>query len=286
VSTSGEERPLNQSTGNAASRVSQPAWEPAPRSLASESLVEDVLRSGIPDGQYLAVAAGERLEMCEGLHLAERARQAIFVGCGEMVVIDHVHSHHNRHFRLPSAAGDASRPVVASVVVSVIHQKPIGWKSLGTHLLFFLGNDNRLLGCLDNSVDYGSNSSGTWEFNTEELKALCRSVGVSFHVEVFDTAQEFLDKRPEWTPPELEFEVDHLPTERVREWGLALAIGLPIAVGIGVAGSFLILVGPVGWFVGALEVVGTVVAVVLTVWGHSKWRMKRSLRKRDIASLS
>jgi hypothetical protein len=80
-------------------------------------------------------------------------------------------------------------------------------------------------------------------------------------------------------PPELEFEVNHLHTERVREWGLALSYGLPIAVGAGLGGSFLLFIGPVRWFVAALEIIGIVVAMVLTVWGHSKWRLKRSLRK-------
>jgi hypothetical protein len=65
----------------------------------------------------------------------------------------------------------------------------------------------------------------------------------------------------------------------VREWGLALSIGLPLAVGAGLGGSFLLFFGPVGWFIAGLEIIGTVVAMVLTAWGHSKWRLKRSLRK-------
>jgi hypothetical protein len=276
----GEQRPIN-SEQPATSEVAQ---EGAERDLAPaarpDSRVEAALRTGIPDGQYIGLAAGERLELCHGTHVAEKTRQAIFVGCGEMVIFDRVHSHghHRREFALPSASR-ASRPVVATVVSCVIQEKPIGWKSLGTNLLFFLDAQNAMLARLDNSMDYGNNSSGTWEFNLEQLGTLCRSVGVSFNIETFHTARQFIEARPAWTPPELEFEVNHIHTERVREWGLALSYGLPIAVGAGLGGSFLILIGPVRWFVAALEIVGTLVAMALTAWGHSKWRLKRSLQK-------
>ncbi len=136
---------------------------------------------------------------------------------------------------------------------------------------------------LDNSVDYGNNSRDTWEFNQDELETLCRSVGVSIRLEPFDAAADFIAAHPEWTPPELEFEVDHLSTEWVREWGLAIALGLPIAVGLlGAAGAIFVLAGPIGWLVKALGVLGIVVAVGLTIWGHSRWRMKRSLRDRGV----
>ena len=106
---------------------------------------------------------------------------------------------------------------------------------------------------------------------------------MTLRTERYDTATDFIAKRPEWTPPELEFEAEHLPTERVREWGWAIAIGLPIAVGLlGATGGFFVLIGPIGWLVKTLAVLAIVVAVSLTIWGHSKWRMKRSLRKRGL----
>jgi len=137
---------------------------------------------------------------------------------------------------------------------------------------------------LDNSVDYGWNSGGTWEFNLDSLEKMCMTAGISFQIDRFDTAQAFLSSRPEWAPPKLEFEVDHLRTERVREWGLAIALGLGIAAGFGVAGGFLLAFGPIGVVVKSLELFGVVVAATLTIWSHSKWRMKRSLRKRSLAS--
>jgi hypothetical protein len=276
----GEQRPIN-SENPAISGIAQDRIESDLLSVAApESQVEVALRTGIPDGQYIGLAAGERLELCDGTHLAHKTRQAIFVGCGEMVVFDRVHSHghHRRHFALPSTS-TGSRPVVTNVVNCLIQQKPIGRKSLGTNLLFFLDAQGTMLARLDNSMDYGQDSSGTWEFNLEQLGTLCRSVGVSFNIEKFQTARQFVDKRPAWTPPELEFEVNHLHTERVGEWGLALSYGLPIAVGAGLGGSFLLFIGPVRWFVAALEIIGIVVAMILTAWGHSKWRLKRSLRK-------
>ncbi len=172
---------------------------------------------------------------------------------------------------------------MSTIVVVVIHKKPIGYRSLGTHFLCFIDSKGSLIDRLDNSVNYGYNSSDTWEFNDEELKVMCRSVGVSFHLEPFDTAADFIAAHPEWTPPELEFEVDHLPTERVREWGLAVALGLPIAVGLlGAVGAVFVLVGPTGSVVKALGVLGIVVAVGLTIWGHSRWRMRRSLHARGL----
>ena len=165
----------------------------------------------------------------------------------------------------------------------VIHKKPIGYRSLGTHFLCFVDSHGSLIDRLDSPVNYGYNSSDTWEFNSEELKTMCRSVGVSIHLEPFDTAADFISAHPEWTPPELEFEVDHLGTERVREWGMAIALGLPIAVGLlGAVGAIFLLVGPIGWVVKGLGVLGIVGAVGLTVWGHSRWRMKRSLRVRGL----
>jgi hypothetical protein len=289
----GEEWTIDRSASNATSGSAHPNYFVAiPSSEAEtpvapavirrspdESLVDAALKTGTGEGEYLALAAGERLELCEGLHLAESARQAIFVGCGEMVVMDHIHALRKHHFRLPGATDDGTRRTVTSVIASIIHRKPIGFRSLGNRFLIFLDKDNEMIGRLDCSVDYGHNSSGTWEFNTLELERMCTAVGVSFRVERYETAQEFLAKRPEWVPPEIEFEADHLRTERVREWGLAVAIALPIAAGLSVLGSFLIFVGPVGWFVGMLEGIGVILAVALTIWGHSKWRMKRSLRQ-------
>jgi membrane protein YdbS with pleckstrin-like domain len=88
-------------------------------------------------------------------------------------------------------------------------------------------------------------------------------------------------KHPEWTPPDFEFETEHRSTERVREWGLAILLGIPIAVGFLVTGLYFVLVGPVGWTVAALELLGIVVVMVLTTWGHSRWRMRRSLARRS-----
>ena len=172
---------------------------------------------------------------------------------------------------------------MSTIVVVVIHKKPIGYRSLGTHFLCFTDPQGSLIERLDNSVDYGNNSRDTWEFNQDELETLCRSVGVAIRLELFDAAADFITAHPEWTPPELEFEVDHLPTERVREWGLAIALGLPIAVGLlGAAGAIFVLAGPIGWLVKALGVLGIFVAVGLTIWGHSRWRMRRSLRARGV----
>lgn len=282
----GEERPIGRRNEAVSPIVSQREWVETPLATGrSETAAESAARTGIPDGAYLALAAGERLELCDGLTLAHHARQAIFVGCGEMVIQDRVHHHRTWHFQLPGQESDPGKPTVNSVVATFIHKKPIGWRSLGTHFLCFLAADGSLLERVDNSMDYGTNSAGTWEFNYDELGVLCRSVGISFRIERYEMASEFIAAHPEWTPPELEFETDHLPTERVREWGLAFAIGLPIAIGgLGVVGGFFLLIGPIGWFVKGLGILGIVVAVTLTIWGHSKWRMKRSLRQHTHAS--
>jgi hypothetical protein len=149
------------------------------------------------------------------------------------------------------------------------------------HLILFLDDGNQVATYLDSSVEYGQNSENTWEFHLDALAQLCIAGGIAFKSESFETPQEFLDKRPEWTPPKLEFEVDHLPEERVREWGLALALALPISFGLlAILGGALLWFGPVVWVIEAIEALGTLVAVVLTIWSHSRWRMKRSLRKR------
>jgi hypothetical protein len=247
---------------------------------------EELLKSGIPDGKYVALAPGQELKITSGLDFHESHRQAIFIGRGELVVQDHVHGSHTRHFRLPSdhSPGNGS-PVVTRVVVANIRQKAIGWKSLGTHLIIFLDSGNQVVTRLDSSVEYGENSENTWEFNLGALAQLCSAGGIAFESESFETAQEFLSKRPEWAPPKLEFEVDHLPEERVREWGLAIALGLPISFALlAVLGGALLWFGPVGWTIEVIEAAGTLVAVVLTIWSHSRWRMKRSLRKHHLKS--
>jgi hypothetical protein len=58
----------------------------SPSSDWVETAAEIAARTGIPDWTYLALAAGGRLELCDGLRLAEPSHQAIFVGGGEMVV--------------------------------------------------------------------------------------------------------------------------------------------------------------------------------------------------------
>jgi hypothetical protein len=283
----GEERPIDRGNDAEYSIISESQSAPAvPRPGGrTETPAEVAARTGIPDGSYLGLGAGERLELCESLRLAERSRQSVFVGSGEMVVRDQVHGHHTWHYQLPGAIPDSSKPTVSTIVVVVIRKKPIGYRSLGTHFLCFIDSQGSLIDRLDNSVNYGYNSSDTWEFNDEELKTMCCSVGVSVHLEAFDTAADFIGAHPEWTPPELEFEVDHLPTERVREWGLAIALGLPIAVGLlGAVGAIFVVVGPIGWVVKGIGVVGIVVAVGLTIWGHSRWRMKRSMHVRGLNS--
>jgi hypothetical protein len=116
------------------------------------------------------------------------------------------------------------------------------------------------------------------------LEQLCASAGIAFESQSFETAQKFLAAKPEWAPPELEFEIDHVPEEDAREWGMAIALGLPIAFALlALLGGALLWAGPVGWVVASLEVAGTLVAVALTVWSHSKWRMKRSLARQHRA---
>jgi hypothetical protein len=197
--------------------------------------------------------------------------------------MDHVHSHGHRmrHYRLPGNAVEDGRPTVSGIVVAVIRQKPVGWKSLGSHFLVFLNAAGVRVGEIDNSMDYGSRGAGTWEFNSEELRALCAATGLTFGIEVFATPDDFVAKHPEWTPPEFEFETEHRSTERVREWGLAVLLGIPIAVGFLVTGLYFVLVGPVGWIVAGLELLGIAVVMVLTAWGHSRWRMRRSLGRRS-----
>jgi hypothetical protein len=271
----GEQRPFIRSPGAIDPDVVRPAPTTAPRPswnepTEAESAAKAALETGIPQGHYLGLAAGERLELCDRLQLETRTRQAIFVGGGEMVVLDTVHGWGRRHYSLPDNPSTKHAPLVATVVVTVIHEKPIGHKRLGNHFLEFLGPTGALVGRMDNSIDYGANSAGTWEFSYDDLHAMCNAVGVGCRLEIFDTAKEFMAARP-----------DHLRTERVREWGLAAAIGIPIAVGFGVAGTFLALVGPVGVAVGVLEAIGVVVAIALTAWGHSRWRMRRALRRES-----
>ena len=155
---------------------------------------------------------------------------------------------------------------------------------LGTHLILFLDSGDQVMTHLDSSVEYGHNSSDTWEFNSVALEQLCSSAGIAYESQSFDTAQQFVPAKPESTPPLMEFQVDHVLEEDVREWGLALALGLPIAFGLlAVFGGALLWLGPVGWAVGSLEVVGTLVAMILTVWSHSRWRMKRSLSRQHLS---
>lgn len=188
---------------------------------------------------------------------------------------------HTLHFRLPNnhpEGGDS--PIVARVVVANIRKKAIGWRSLGTHLILFFGNGDQILARLDSSVEYGNNSKDTWEFHLDALAQLCSAAGIAFESQSFETAREFLAEKPEWAPPKLAFEVDDIHEEDVREWGLAIALGLPIACGLlAVTGGALLIFGPVGWTAASLEAVGTFVAVSLTIWSHSRWRMKRSLMK-------
>ena len=247
-------------------------------------ITSEELKSGIPDGKYVALAPGQELKLTSGLNFHESHRQAIFVGCGELVVQDHVHGSHTRHFRLPNNHSPGGHtPTVTSIVVANIRKKAIGWRSLGTHLILFFDGGNQVVTRLDSSVEYGQNSENTWEFSLDALAQLCSAGGIAFKSESFDTAQQFLAERPEWAPPNLEFEVDHLPEERVREWGLAVALGLPISFALlAVLGGALLWFGPVGWAIEALEAVGTLVAVVLTIWSHSRWSMARSLRKRQL----
>jgi len=246
---------------------------------------DELRKSGIPKDHYVALAPGLDLKLTTRLDFHESHRQAIFVGRGEVVVQDHVHGLHTRHFHLPvGIADDETAHAVTKIVVANIRRRAIGWKSLGTHLVLLLDSGEQVMTHLDSSVEYGYNSSGTWEFNLDALAQLCSSAGIAFESQSFETAQQFLAAKPEWAPPTMEFQVDHLLEEDAREWGLAFTLGLPIAFGLlAVFGGALLWKGPVGWVVGTLEVVGTLVAIVLTVWSHSRWRMKRSLSRRRIS---
>jgi hypothetical protein len=243
----------------------------------------ELQRFGIPDGQYVALAPGQDLKLTSKLDFHESHRQAIFVGRGELVVQDHVHGFLTRHFELPSGkSAGGNSPIVTKIVMANIHKKAIGWRSLGTHLILFFDSGDQLVTRLDSSIEYGHNSKDTWEFHVDALAHLCSSAGIAFESESYETAQQFLNERPQWAPPKLEFEVDHLPEERVREWGLAIALTVPLACGLlAVVGGAFLWFGPVGWTVESLEAIGTLVAVVLTIWSHSKWRMKRSLSRRS-----
>jgi hypothetical protein len=245
---------------------------------------DELLKSGIPEGHYVALAPGQGLKLTIRLDFHESHRQAIFVGRGEIVVQDHVHGVHTRHFKLPIGhAENGHSPIITKIVVANIRRRAIGWKSLGTHLILFLDSGDQVITQLDSSVEYGYNSQGTWEFNLSALAQLCSTAGISFESQSFETARQFLAARPEWAPPKLEFEVDHVREEDAREWALAFALGLPIAFALlAVLGGALLWLGPVGWVVGSLEAVGTLVAVVLTVWSHNRWRKKRSLARRHI----
>jgi hypothetical protein len=247
---------------------------------------EELRTSGIPDGRYVALAPGQDLKVTANLAFHESHRQAIYVGRGELVVQDHVHGRHTRHFRLPNdPKSGRDAPVVTKVFVANISREAIGWKSLGIHLILFLDGGNQVVTRLDSSVEYGHNSDNRWEFHLGALQQLCAAAGIAYESESFGTPRQFLDKWPEWAPPKLEFEVDHLPEERVREWGLAIALGLAMACGLfAAAGGALLLVGPVGWVTVTLEAVGTFVAVVLTIWSHSRWRMKRSLHRLHLGT--
>jgi hypothetical protein len=246
---------------------------------------EELLKTGIPRGHYVALAPGQNLKLTTRLDFHEPHRQAIFVGQGEIVIEDHVHGHHTQHFQLPLAHVEGNQsPVVVKVVAANIRRKAIGWKSLGTHLILFFADGDQVVTHLDSSVEYGYNSGGTWEFNLDALAHLCSVGGIAFDSQSFETAQQFLAAKPEWAPPLMEFQVDHVREEDAREWGLAFALGLPIGFGmLAVVGGALLLLGPVGWVVGTLEVVGILVALVLTVWSHSRWREKRSLARRDLS---
>jgi len=245
---------------------------------------EELRRTGIPAGHYVALAPGQNLKVTAGLDFHESHRQAVFVGRGELVVQDHVHGFRSRHFGIPG--GDQprdKRPTVMRVVVAHIRTRAIGWRSLGTHLVLFLDSGDQVVARLDSSVEYGWNGGGTWEFRTGALEALCSAAGIEFESQIFPTARQFVQARPEWTPPKMEFEVNHVREEDAREWGLAIALGLPIAFGLmATTGGVLLWVEPLGRAFAVVEAVAVVLAIGLTVWSHSRWRAKRSLSRRSI----
>jgi hypothetical protein len=111
---------------------------------------EEWLKSGIPDGHYVALAPGQDLKLTSKLDFHEAHRQAIFIGRGELVVQDHVHGSHSRHFRLPNNdLPGGNSPTVSRVVVANIRKKAIGWKSLGTHLILFFDGGDQVVTRLD-----------------------------------------------------------------------------------------------------------------------------------------
>ncbi len=171
----------------------------------------------------MALAPGLDLKLTTSLDFHESHRQAIFVGQGTLVVQDHVHGIHKWHFRLPAGQGeDEHSPIITKIVMANIRRRAIGWKSLGTHLLLFLDGGDQVMARQDSSVEYGYNSGGTWEFNVSALEQLCATAGIAFESQSFETAQKFLTVKPEWAPPELEFEIDHVLEEDAREWGMAM----------------------------------------------------------------
>jgi hypothetical protein len=108
----------------------QPTPEQIEETKAPEPDLQDILRTGIPEGRFVALAPGMAIHVTDDLTLPESRRQAIFIGCGQVVVQDFVHGMHMVHLRMPGSPGGdgdgAELPVVAKVVVVVIRRRRSG----------------------------------------------------------------------------------------------------------------------------------------------------------------
>lgn len=197
----------------------------------------------------------------------------IVVSDQEVVLINGMHRHSCAR---PGHVRPGGPPLLDRIVSVFVHRRAIGPITKGHRFIYAIGDDDRLLGTVDNS--------DAWPLREDHLEAMCAIAGVGHEREVFETVPQLVTAHPEWAAPDLEFEVNHARQETTREWSQFIT---DVFVGVALFGGGIsaFYVTPVGLALRVAIGLAVITFAVLTLWARSRRRMRRSLRAKPAGVL-
>ena len=156
-----------------------------------------------------------------------------------------------------------------------IERRPTGYLSRGDHFVAALGPAGQLIARIDTSDSLSP-------MRADCVKQLCDLAGMDFEALTTPDVEKLLETRPELVPPKLEFEVDHLREEGIREAALGIGVLVPLSLILGGAGmAAFASATPFGLPYRLLGGLGLLAASVFGAWSGSAWRKRRSLARLE-----
>lgn len=218
-------------------------------------------------GTYWRLRPGEPIDQVASLPKRRSNQPVVFFGGPrQRLLLDMPHG--RRIIAVPANAEGLTQDAVAcKMVVILTRHRAEGHVNDPDRFLVLLNVADVVVARLD--------FSDSWELRTDSLERICGVAGLAFAVETYESDEELLEARPEWTTASVALAIEHPVDANIRDFGMALWYGTGLAVLLSSTGMELVFGTPVRFVVITLAAGGLIVASIIRIWSNVHWKSRQ-----------